>query len=576
MAITTIDFDIADNEPITHTVSSRREWSDSWTDRSGVLFARSIRWRTNPEMPTAVLHYRYGEVDIAAGSFTSYATTPPVSRGDYIKIDLVGHTIVAGDASSKNKTWIGQVVKVTDDDQGAVSIQCEGLESILLEHEINKSTFFDDHFANSADYTAETLNQVLTFNKNNFKNRSTAKVNSHYGFSAYEIFDHVDGADHWSTKDVVEYILKTQTPVDDSDAVKVPFELDDSGGLLPDWDSPELNPDGQKTKDFLDSVITRSRALLYWLEVTEVGGGTDIVKMKIGTYASQEKDLPVDPPGTKLKQNPNRYVFNIANLFEGSILTTINNETRFDRIRCVGARAVYCFSLSGPDLNLVEKWKSTLKAEYQLAASTDGGYPAILEVQGRERADKAFRSHYKYRNVFSRLGVKLDDPDDAKFWNLKVRDGVGTGTEVFAVPEPDSSPVESQKIFPSSFRFLPTLPLRRNFEYEGSGTPATVTEQEDEFGEIYLEPIAFFKRPDEPTKWIDGSRISELANLETPNDFIAAEEASPQFDFNILLEMDPNETAFRVKVIGDVQHVIAPKPAVPPSVRQPVHCLESC
>ena len=171
MPLTTIDFDISDNEEITQTVYSKRDWIDSWTNRSPSLFCRHVVWNVSPEMPTATLHYRYGQVDLGAGSFTTYKRHPPVTRGDYIKIDFVGHEIISGDSSSKNKSWYGQVISIDDNDAGVVTINCHGMESILLEKDVDSSVWLEDRDALSTNWVENRIDRVIPFN---VKNRKTA------------------------------------------------------------------------------------------------------------------------------------------------------------------------------------------------------------------------------------------------------------------------------------------------------------------------------------------------------------------------------------------------------------------
>lgn len=552
MALKTIDLDIADNGGVTQTVESRTDWADTWSDHSATVFCRAARWTTNPEMPSATLHYRYGSVDIAkAGTFTTYKRAPPISRGDFVKLTFVGHEILAGTATagektaSKTKIWFGVATTIDDDDNGSITITCAGLEKLLTEKNIDQSVWFVDQADGT---TAKTISQVLTFNQGNVGNRSTNKLSSkHYGFSGYKLFTDPTGNEKWSTRDIVEYVAATQTPVDDSGTLNIPFELDDSGGVLPDYDSPEVNPEGQKAKSFIDSLITRSRGLGYFLEVDETAT-PDTIKIKPFTYASQDIDLPItSPPNQKIPQNPNRYIFLTSGFQAGSILVQINNESRFDRVRVVGGRAVYCFSLSGPDGNLVEKWKSNLKTAYDEAASTDGGYPGAAEIADREVADNVARSHVMFRNVYSRFGVKVDDPDHADHWSGQVKNGENGGTANYALPEPDSDPVTGQDFYPPNFRFIDQLPLLKNYDYEGGTTPTVRTDEDDEIGERYLSSLSFFKRVDDASKWIEGNKISTLANTERS-----------EYDFSIEVAPDQNEPAFYVQVIGQPQHMIAP------------------
>ena len=445
------------------------------------------------------------------------------------------------------------MISIDDNDAGVVTINCHGMESILLEKDVDSSVWLEDRDALSTNWVENRIDRVIPFNVKNRKNRTSTKIDGCYGFSGYRIFDSVLGLNYWSTRDIVEYLLKKHTPISSTGSVAVPFELDDSDDLLPGWDSPEIDPSGQKTKDVIDSLITRARGLLYWLEVE-----SGVVKMKIGSYASQEKQLPWS--ANVLNQNPNRYIFLTDSLLEGSVRTSISGLTRFDRVRCIGARAIYCFSLSGPDGTLIDKFKAGLADSYDDGASFDAGYPSATETEQRERADRIARSHFRFKNVYSRLGVKIDDPDEAKFWNGKVKNGIGTGAEVPAVPDTEFSSI-CQDLFPDQFRFLYQLPLLKNYDYEGSGTPTVITYESDEYGERYLPSLSFFIRPDDTSKWIEGQKIAELSGLETPdvNLDLSTEQKVAPFDFTVTIEPDPDDSAFNAVVTGNDRHVIAPR-----------------
>ena len=258
--------DPASAQPIRRppAVYTRDRWADDW-EFASFVWAESLNWNCGPAIPTAQLRWVYGRQRVLSqvGAVTSeeYDTVDKKhwSLPRYVK--LTCDTDYAPDGTSTtSRKWYGLIEVVADQIEGLAQVvtgytgdgepilqtvvagqqlfTCFGIEQLLARHQILTSRF--DRGAG-----AETTRERICFNAHGKPNRG---ITDHSGAKVF-YFQPNDkpNCSFWSTRDIVQYLLRYQTPRDSLNARQITFECDDLA-KLPNWDAPVLEQDGATTQ----------------------------------------------------------------------------------------------------------------------------------------------------------------------------------------------------------------------------------------------------------------------------------------------------------------------------------------
>jgi hypothetical protein len=534
-----LPFDMAYELP---TIYVREFWAIDWELLTHV-HPLEATWSCSPALPVATLLDRYGEILYAGALDWTIATKRSLTQL-FIKIVFpAGFRInpETEDREQVTRIWYG-IVDLEEDELGAVTVKktkdettatahgqqlwsCYGLEKALADWPLRTSWIADGG-------AAVEIDRALTFNRDGRPNRTAQQTGDTYLFE-----QDLSLARYWSTKDIVAYLIKRQTPKDSTETVMVPFVL--SGVALPDWDKPEVPQDQASLLSLLNQLIHRRHMLSWRLTVDEsTAPGLHQVKVEVFSFTHNDIELPV-AGSPKIEKNTKQKSL----LFDNDPLTQATMKSSgvawYDQVIVRGALRLSVGSFSHGDSTLVGNWDTALKSIYDTGASTVAGYSALDDEEKRRRNDEA-RSSPKLEEIYSLFTIPIA-------WNRKVKNGEGGAENPMF---PDGSGGTKKGYFPDLF-VQPTLPLYKGVDYAGSKiADGTTTVLTTTTSLERMAPIVVFKRPG-TSRWVAAERMGMLG-LHTRRD------ATENNAFSCSIEVPFESHGIFIRVIGDSQHVIAP------------------
>lgn len=537
-------------------VSHREHWADAWVPDLRTIALEAV-WCSAPALPTATIQVRYGYL-----SFSGFPEWVKVDKHEtwpdqFVKIQFPMVRIEEGEDAGEweYRTWYG-VVALEEDQLGGCTFKTTrsgnttqtqvtasglqtfsayGLEKLLADWPIKYSVINDGGSLNE-------VKRALTFNRDGKPNRTAAKILGSHAFES-----DLTVAQFWSTRDIAEYLLEWQTPRDSAGNRLVLFKL--AGLGLPDWDKPAVSQETQSCGSLLTSLINR-RQMLSWRLTVDEDITPDEVHVDVFSLARTEITLPIT--GTP-KIEPSSRQKSIEFDKDQSTRVTLKRSKVgvYHQVILRGApmRAVGSFSFV--DGTLVAGWDSSLQTLYDAGASLSAGYSALDDEEKRVR-DAAARGVSRLEEVYSFFRIPTD-------WDRKVADGENGFKEfLFAGDVAGESPVYLGTCFVE-----PTMPLIQGVDYStdkiANGAPGisdfTIATNLEE-----TPPLVFFKRPDQPTKWIAGDKLGTAGEL--PRGY--GSDGNTRFSVSVQV---PNESkGLVIRVQGDPQHAIAPTDFAPLAV----------
>jgi hypothetical protein len=539
MPVTTIDFGYGGIREVgDHRVYTRAHWNETW-QRIDHLQCLEAVWCCAPTLPTATLAWRYGSISqIDEPGFIWYAKKSNVSRL-FVKIEIDMYREYEWH-EWQTKTWYGAIDLNDDtlwgarDAAGAFSsgeqlFTAYGLEKLLADHWILHS-----YFDGSTTKTA----RALTFNDGGHANRSLSKDGS------YVFASDPDWSEHWSSADVVEYLLALQTPRDNGDAIRIPFALD-SAHNIPTWDRPELAQEGQTTYSLIERVINRKRLLLWWLEVESPEEEEDPDNVVLHTETLVARDVIVPLPGASAipaNAHQKRLLFNQDQLTVAVLRD--DSVQRYDQVVCRGARRRSVGSFSVTDATIEPGWVAADETAYEEGASGSAGY-AGLGTKEKQKKNRDARDVPKLERVFSFFRLPTT-------WNKKVKNGEG-GDANPLFPAADGGAAGEPIYFPT-LAFEQSLPLIKGIDYSGDAVK-NGTYEEPKRDREELSSLVFLKRQetryDTTVRWVDAETLADTLTAEESNS-----DANNRFSASV--RVPPDSRGVFVRVHGGVgQHAIA-------------------
>lgn len=519
-----------------HRVYYRAAWADEWTQWTSMQ-AVNVVWSCAPTLPTATLLWRYGWIkQVDAATPAEVAKLAGVTSL-YVKIEIDA-TYSGGSWSTA--TWYG-ILSFADDQLGGSTFRgapvnviatgeqtftCYGLEKLLVDHIIRTSWV--------AFGATDFIGRGLTFNRRGIGNRSAAAAP---GYTSYGFEPDPDLGVLWSSLDIVNHVLEFQTPRDETDAVEVPFILQDDS-QIPDWDSPEIDSDRQTAYSLLDRIINRKRLLLWWLEVDEEEDPA-VVTLHTNTMLASALTIPLTGAPT-IPANSSQ----IDLQFDSDTLTTAAVRTsdveKVDVVIAQGARRRSVATFSIIDATLETGWAPADETLYIAGASGDADYGA-LSIKDKQKRNADFRSSPAMEKVYAFFRI----PD---YWDFQTADGIG-GEAMAMFPDD----VDVDLVYPQYFPDLyieQTMPLIAGVDYAGDSELGLLPTEPDEDRDE-LSPLVFFRRPETATGWVRAEDIAKTAGLEEDD-----EDANNRFSCSVRVPRDSRGLFIRVH--GEPgQHAIA-------------------
>ncbi|MCC9603496.1 hypothetical protein LOC67_23350 [Stieleria sp. JC731] len=510
----------------------RANWSDEWVRRYDMLPVEST-WSISPQIPTAAIEYRYGMVR-PPGANRSYSLSPITSRGYYVLIkwhtDTEEPMYWLGIADAAVKQW-----EDIGDSQTPVSgmqiIPCYGMEATLRETIVTSTVTWD-----SSEEEYRRTGGGSTFN---WHPKSGNRSDDPKGpLSKYVFNNTTSSIKDWSSRDIVDYLLSFQLPTNSYGASAIPWQVNQVGrNLVPTWDRPTIETDGESVGDILDQVLSPEKMLGWFVGAgvtSDDSGYPTISAVEVVPFARSAS--PISLPGVGVMPG-NRYVHTINS--DNDPITNIridqDDSQQVDEVIVRGPKEIAVCTLTYDD-EIERGWTSELEEKYELADSNDPAW-ANLKPFEKWEANAAFRSLPPVSDVYQLFKIKST-------WDGKANRNED-GEEPTEVFEKDDEG-EVYVPFYDNVIVLDDLPLLESTDYSGK------VDEVEERGTVLLKPVLYFDRdPQNPGKWINAVSKGKL-----PANVLARQGNSVPVRITVDGE---NETcpSFRVKTEGAPAHAVA-------------------
>lgn len=534
MAATTLTFGkvaTPTDVPI-HRVYLRTNWSDAWALES-FLYPVVVTWQAAPGLSIAEMDFRYG-TGMREGENAFSTITRLAKQRHFVRIDFID--------GAKNRKWYGvleldsEELEGTEFPAGANAIAhgkqrlvAYGLERLLQQHVIR-----------SSDWTSPTdlgtIHRGLIFN-------DRAVGNMDDGGDPLQGFEGDDTATgtYWSTRDIVTYLLTYQTPTDGAGLNAIPFRLDDPDNALPDWDQPVVAQHNRRTRDVINSLVTRQRLISYWLDVDE---GPDPHEIVLKPFTFTDAQILIDGGPDAIEANPETFRLVFDRDPSADCVITTSSLDAVDQVIVTGARRRCCFTASNVDGTIVAGWTSGQQTAYDTAASGAGDYPGAGQVQERQRRNIEARSAPKLEDVYARFKL----PDN---WDLKANNGLNTGTDLAVAPINDlPTDVEPFPLYRPEIRILPTIPLADNTDYSGVAISIGTFTQDGDGPFEDMAPIVAIELPEDTGRYVRLDKMGLAAFQEESNG------SATDRTWSAFVRTTAYDKSLYVQVSGQEQHVL--------------------
>jgi hypothetical protein len=540
---------------VTHAVYVRQEWSFEWT-LAPYIHCDEATWCVAPTMPTATLVCEYGE--IARPGALQFSKE---SRRDYQRFYVkVVFAIGDGETLDGTKTWYG-IVELTDDQKGGAKVytnaagetlvvatgeqtwQAFGLEQLLAVHTIRNSVVKD-----AVHTTTVTVKRGVCFNEDGKANRHTTLYDTVYPFASKS-----SNAETWSSRHIVEYLLKHQTPTKANGDVEVPFALMEFWApAIPDWDAPELDQEQQTTYDLLVSLVSRQRLASWYLWVDETTTPATVYVIPF-TLSADSVSLELEG-SSAIPANPWPVHLKFDSDHSARASLRVSALEQYDQFIVRGARRRSVFSARFSYDTIEAGWTAAQETSYGYGASNATGFPSGAEVHERQRWHAEARSRPEVIDVFRRFEI----PDD---WDGRdgTDDNDGDGNQVFPYwdtgydyPENDESVIDTDEppYYSRGLIVESTLPLLEGVDYSGSKIEDGSVDTSDSSGQE-RGPFVAWKLPNtSPTRYQDIQRIGSKSDLE-----VESPDENELWSCDVVVP--PNDRAIELVVHGQPQWIIA-------------------
>lgn len=467
-------------------------------------------------MPSASFVLRYGRI-LPHGS-TEWTTQAKLAIGGYyIKVEY--------DCADGTISWVGFIDQLADEQGGVTAGVATGTQRFvalsmaqILAYEFMTRSKWDDE----PNTTLRWSGSAITFNDRGKPNR-TFNDNAD-GAETYVFCPTVPKnwaadspwtkAKFWSSRDIAKYLMEYAVPVDSSDAVLVPFRIENIEAI-PDWDRPTIETEGKSVLSILEELVNASKLLQFSVGIDD-GDDPNTVVLKVHSLSATALTLA---DSETHPANPNTLSI-ISTAAQDTSVTTQFSVTSFaNQVVVKGGKRETCFtdSIAKSGKALIPGWNEVEEEAYNDAATGEGGYSGFTTKE-KKHVNQIVRSKHKLNDVFKTYVLNPN-------WDFEVE-----FEKVFA----DSS----SRYYPwwDGITVLPTLPLKEGLAYED----AVVTEDIQQATVEYRPPYVLFKRP-------------------TTTQYLQAEKMADGVDpkFSVSVGLAKNNNGITLDVSGHHQHAIA-------------------
>lgn len=545
--------------PTTSQVDYATKWGVGWTpgrveddpEVSEDLVATQTVWSASPTMPTAEIQYLYGSVKrFGAESFAEVGPFSGTARfiritytnGDdslrWYGIAELDQRFYAGLGKHPNTTTNattspGGASGITNAllPSGEQSITAYGLDR-LLRQALIRNAFYDTSGVN----TIREIDRAIGFNARGIANRTANKLGGTYHFESNS-----SAAEFWSTRDIVEYLLRYHVLVDHDGFDVVSFGINDPDGVLRTWDRPSFEDyeiQDRTTGEILDLLLPRERMAGWYVEVDDAELGSDVF---VRPFSYLRNPLVFDPGLPALPANSSV----VGRLdFDGDHTATasvkLSELAMYEQCIARGRRMRACGTFSFADGTLQIGWPGAKTTTYNNGGSGTVGY-AAAGLEEKRRRNAIARGADSLRDVFARFEI-IDG------WGNNAKVGGGLGSSGQIVPAfPNRNPAFPNVPLPrfdADLFVLPTIPLDQGVSYAGALNAINLSTAVG----VERPPLVVWKRGDGRYQNIESAGLLGDNNRSSDDDVL---------DWSASVSVEYQSRGFRVDVAGRPQHVLA-------------------
>lgn len=522
---------ILDANQYWHIISAREKWSDDWvflgtTDAPPKPIPLEITWSVSPTLPVATFKAFYGDVLEPGG--TQFEVVTPASimalKGQFVHVNC--WTLVGNGSGSRD--WFGIFTEAHDEPgginpetgraYGTITLVAYGMEKLLADHVLLSSWF------EGADGFVYEVDHAIDFNRagprGTLGNRKPdPKVGPSYEFGPKESTNVT-----WSSRDVLEYLVRYQTPRDQASGISIPFRVDLTAGIPASTDAPVIRAQDATTYSIISQILDRRRCLMWWVDVdTE----TNQCVVKADTM------IKGGIVGEKIEIPANSNQINIR--YETDPLTNVvindSDLPVVDQVVVQGPRVRCCGTLKKDDDNVEGAWSSEAQTTYDAGGTP---HPANTPLKRKQTRNDAARRSPTLEDVYSLFQIPEDWDQEVGGHPLFLKDN-----------DTDLRPQNTPELFLEQ-----TLPLLIGVDYSGTlieaGAVATSFGTNEEMRPFIMFLKPWTSSPDDRYQNAEGS----VAGVE-----ITHAKENPRLSCHVSIPQ--NTRTIRVKVQGGPQHSIA-------------------
>lgn len=529
-----------------HQVYTRALWSSAWLIK--LMHCDEAVWSVAPSIPTATLHYYYGDI-VRDGAMVFTKIEKLGLLRTYVKIVFTMD-------DDTTRVWYGVIDVVedqlygaafTEDDEGNVTVEVAGEQTFTaygLEQLLATTVVTKSYVQPAASADPVVVERGIEFNERGKPNRH---ANHSPGTTTYNFARHPDNAEYWSSGDIVDYLLWRHVPVTASGGQRIPFVLEtDAFLVIPEFDRPTLYAHHQSTYDLITSLIARQRLMTWFIEVDEE---TTPATAYIRVRTTNNMPVPYYG-GTIYEEIPEnglhwRFVFDADPSAVATIKTTAIEC--YEQVVVRGRRRRSVFSLGYGDSTIEAGWTTDAQDLYDDGATNSTTLPASTEKTARRKRHAEARSKAELEAVYMRFAIPWD-------WTGYVGAGDGGSAVVPAFPivkSDGSIDTDTAPHYPLGLTIEPTLPLLAGVDYSDDKVKdGSWDEAESPSREERPPMVAWLLPGTSPARYQDVEQLGRKADLET-------EEPDENSLWSCEVRVPPNDRAIELVVHGQPQHVIA-------------------
>ncbi len=534
------------------------------------LWCQSVTWSLLPSIPVAELILDYGRV-------MPHGTNAIVTQS---RLDLSGWYVkIEHDCADGTISWFGFIDEIGDQQGGTHSGVPTGRQTFVaysiaqvLAHAIVDHSWWANPDWNIAADSHRMLKSEsgIAFNEGGRPNRTdvfpeiangafpfTLDYHMFYPRNAYskkpsepavlKYFE--DSPAYWSSRDIALYLQRTMCPLDSGGMQRIPFRIDNLE-IIPNWDKPTIETEGQSVLSILGRLVSHERMMQISVQVDDSVVPNQVV-LEVSSTIATAITLPtgaVHPANTGLLdiQSETAQDTNISVQQSTSAVANQIVVKGAEKETCLTARM---WKPDRQDQCFQAGWTFDQEDKYNDGASTDAAYGTLPTLSDQQRANQIARNKADVNDAFKVLSIDPFHLLDKQYATGAVNDDYF----VFNKPNPSYNPgiAEDPATNPKFIAYYPfwnaivikpVLPFKLSLDYSGAVAPA-----DDESLVEYRAPYVLFKHPTKGV-YLQAEKMSAI-------------DGDPRFSVGIGLTKDSHSLSLDVQ--NGLQHEIAAGHFVP-------------